>query len=123
MVRTTTKLVTAPALSVLSSQPVNLHFARRRLAQRNLLLWSKRIVLATALLSLLAVGMGVTLWHQDTPGTVCSICYAAHLPAMRSLPVRMPVSSYAIAWLVPIGLPEAHPAPERNSSSPRAPPA
>lgn len=111
------------SIGVLSSQPVNPHFTGRSLTQRNLLLWSNRIVLAAALLSLLVVGTGVTLWHQDAPGTVCSICYAAHLPAMRSLPVRTPVASYAIAWLVPTELLPTHAAPERHNFSPRGPPA
>jgi hypothetical protein len=73
--------------------------------------------------ALLVVASGATLWHQDSPGTTCSICYAAHLPAMRSLPVRTPVASYAIAWLVPAELLLTHATPAKLSSPPRAPPA
>jgi hypothetical protein len=85
--------------------------------------WPRLIALTAALAAVLVVATGITLWHQDSPGTVCSICYAAHLPAMRSLPVRTPVASYAIAWLVPTELLLTHAAPERLNSSPRAPPA
>jgi hypothetical protein len=73
--------------------------------------------------ALLVVATGATLWHQDSPGNACSICYAAHLPAMRSLPARTPVALYAIAWLVPAELLLNHATPERISSPPRAPPA
>jgi len=85
--------------------------------------WPRLLVLTAALAALLIVATGATLWHQDAPGTVCPICYAAHLPALRSVPARTPVASYTIAWVVPVDLLLDHATPETLSSAPRAPPA
>jgi hypothetical protein len=108
---------------MLSSGLVSEPFFNPRGVRGNSAQWLRMIALTAALAALLVVASGATLWHQDAPGTVCSICYAAHLPAVRSLPVRTPVASRAIAWLVPVELLLDHATPERLSSSPRAPPA
>jgi hypothetical protein len=85
--------------------------------------WLRLVVLAAAVAAVLFVATGAALWHQDTPGTVCSICYAAHIPALRGAPLRTPVASYAVVWLVPADLLLDHAAPETLSSAPRGPPA
>jgi hypothetical protein len=107
---------------MVSSEAVNEPFAGRSSFRRNPLRWPTRVVLAAAILSLLIVGTGMTLWHQDAPGTPCSICYAAHLPALRTLPAGTPVVSDAIVWLISTNFPLNHAAPEQLNSAPRAPP-
>jgi len=79
--------------------------------------------MSAALAALLVIATGVTLLHEDSPGTTCSICYAAHLPAMSSLPIRIPVVSDSVARLVHAQLRENHATPERLNAPPRAPPA
>ena len=108
---------------MLSSGPVKQHSSSRRSGRGNTRQWPSLIAFTTAIAVLLVVATGATLWHQDSPGTVCSICYAAHLPALRSLPAGTAVAPYAVAWLVPAELLLTHAAPERISSAPRAPPA
>ena len=115
--------LTASTLIMLSCGPVTAPFFSRRGMRRNSAQWLRLIALTAAMVALLVVATGATLWHQDSPGTTCSICYAAHLPAMRSLPARTPVASRAIAWLVPADLLLNHATPERLNSAPRAPPA
>jgi hypothetical protein len=85
--------------------------------------WPKLLLLAAAMAGLLFLGTGASFLHQDAPGTFCSICYAAHIPALRSAPARIPVTSSAVAWLLPTELPLVRAAPETLSSAPRAPPA
>jgi hypothetical protein len=85
--------------------------------------WLRLAVLAAALAAVLFVATGAALWHQDTPGTFCSICYAAHIPALRSALVRAPVTSSAVVRVVPVELRLNHATPETLNSSPRAPPA
>lgn len=74
------------------------------------------------MVAVLFVATGVSFLHQDAPGTTCSICYAAHLPALRSVPTRTPVASSAVAWLVTADLLLDHAAPESLQSPPRGPP-
>lgn len=85
--------------------------------------WPRLVVLTAAVAALLFLASGATLWHHDAPGTVCSICYAAHIPALRSAPARTPIASFAVARVVPAELRLNHATPERLSSSPRGPPA
>jgi len=81
-------------------------------------------VLAAAVAAFLFVATGAALWHQDAPGnSVCSICYAAHLPALSSMPTGTPAASCAVAWVVPVELRLNHATPDTLNSSPRAPPA
>ena len=86
--------------------------------------WPTLVVLTAAVASLLLVATGATLWHQDSPGTSsCSICYAAHLPALSSMPAGAPAASCDVAWLVTAELRLNHATPDALSSPPRAPPA
>src|SRR4051812_25147142 len=85
--------------------------------------WSRMFVLGVAMAALLFIGTGAAFLHQDAPGTQCSICHAAHLPTLRSVPARTPIASLAVAWLVPTELLLNHARPETLSSAPRAPPA
>ena len=108
---------------MLSSDPVTEYLSSRRGTRCDPPQWLKLIALTVALSSLLVVATGVALWHQDSPGTVCSICYPAHLPILHGMPAQTPVASHAIAWLVPAELLLTHATPARLSSAPRAPPA
>ena len=87
--------------------------------------WLRVAVFTAALGALLFVATGATLWHQDAPGTAasCSICYAAHVPALSSMPAGTPAAPFAVAWVVPAELRLTHATPETLSSPPRAPPA
>ncbi len=80
-------------------------------------------MLWAALAALLFLGTGAAYLHQDTPGTQCSICYAAHVPTLRAVPVRTPVAFFTLAWLLTFELLLSRTAPETSSASPRAPPA
>jgi hypothetical protein len=102
---------------------VSASLSTARNAPAELRRWPRLIVLSAALAALLVVATGAALWHQDSPGTPCSICYAAHLPAMSNLPVRTPVASDAVAWLVPAEFRVNQATPERLNAPPRAPPA
>jgi hypothetical protein len=84
--------------------------------------WPRIVLLTAAMVAVLFVASGASFLHQDAPGTICSICYAAHLPALRSAPVRTPVISSAVAWLVTADLRLDHAAPESLQSPPRGPP-
>jgi hypothetical protein len=117
------KPFTASTLIMLSFGPVTEPFSGWRNMRGKSPQWFRLIALTAALAALLVTSTGVTFWHQDSPGTVCSICYAAHSPALRSLPVRTPVASYALAWLIPAELLLTHATPQRLNSPPRAPPA
>jgi hypothetical protein len=85
--------------------------------------WSRFLLLTAALAAVLFVGTGASFLHQDAPGTFCSICYAAHLPALRSLAFQAPDASFAVSWFVPAELLPQHATPEVGNSAPRAPPA
>jgi hypothetical protein len=74
--------------------------------------------------AILFVATGAALWHQDAPGaTFCPMCHAAHLPALRSVPARTPVISFAVTWAILPELRLNHATPETLNTSPRAPPA
>jgi len=94
----------------------------RRISPQRLRQWVGLAAFMVALASLLVFAAGASLWHQDSPGTACPICYATHLPAMRSLPAHTPVAATAIVRLVPAELLLTHATPDRLNSPPRAPP-
>jgi hypothetical protein len=120
MANATRKPFTASTSIVLSSGSVFDGFSRMRSKSPG---WPKLVLFTAAMAAVLFVATGASFLHQDAPGTICSICYAAHLPALRSIPVRTPLASYAITWWVPAELLLNHAAPEALSSAPRAPPA
>jgi len=92
--------------------------------RRNSTSWPRLIVLTAAVAALLFVATGVTLWHHDSPGTSsCSICYAAHLPALSSMQAGTPAAPCAVPWAVPAELRLNHATPDTLNSPPRAPPA
>src|SRR5438045_16737 len=82
----------------------------------SVLLW------CAACAGLLLVATGASYLHQGAPGTFCSICYVAHLPALNIVPVRIPVASFTVVRLVLVELLQNHSAPDVTNSSPRAPP-
>ena len=84
--------------------------------------WPRVVLFTAAMAAVLFVATGASFLHQDAPGTVCSICYAAHLPALHSAPVHTITASYAVARLVPAELLLDHATPDRLNSPPRAPP-
>src|SRR3990172_1882921 len=80
---------------MLSSAPVRAPLYSRRISPQRLRQWVGLAAFMVALASLLVFAAGASLWHQDSPGTACPICYATHLPAMRSLPAHTPVAAPA----------------------------
>jgi hypothetical protein len=86
--------------------------------------WLRLALLTAAGAALLFLATGAALWHHDAPGTTasCSICYAAHLPALSSMPAGTPAAAFAVAWFVAAELRLTHAAPDALSSAPRAPP-
>jgi hypothetical protein len=107
---------------MLSLPAVMEHFYSRRAIRANAAQWFKIAALTAALLSLLVVATGATLWHQDSPGTVCSICYAAHLPALRGSVTSTPTSPFVVCWIVTGASRVRHAEPESLQSPPRGPP-
>jgi hypothetical protein len=81
--------------------------------------------LTAALAAMLFVASGATLWHQDAPGSAatCPICYAAHLPALRSAPAAMTPTHSVVAWTIAPESWIAPPPPAALQPPPRAPPA
>jgi hypothetical protein len=87
--------------------------------------WFRLVVLTAAVAALLFLSTGAALWHHDAPGKAasCSICLAAHLPALSNMPAGTPAAPRAVAWLVPAELRLNHATPDTLNSPPRAPPA
>ena len=87
--------------------------------------WPRLVVLTAAVAALLFLATGAALWHHDAPGKAafCSICLAAHLPALSSMPAGTPAAPCAVTWVVPVELRLSHATPDTLNSSPRAPPA
>ena len=86
--------------------------------------WLRLAVLAAAFAAVLFVATGASLWHQDAPGATasCSICYATHLPVLRSMPAGTPTAPLAVAWVITAELRLTHAEPDKLNSPPRAPP-
>jgi hypothetical protein len=84
--------------------------------------WPRLIALTAALAALLIVATGVTVWHQDSPGTVCPICYAAHSPALRSASTSAVSAPLVVAWAVIETLYLDHADAESLQWPPRGPP-
>jgi H+/Cl- antiporter ClcA len=91
-------------------------------ARRTSLQWPRLIALTAAVAALLIMAMGVTLWHQDSPGTICSICYAAHSPALRSAPASTASGPLVFCWVVARAVYLDRAEPESLQSPPRGPP-
>ena len=85
----------------------------------------KALLLADALVAMLFVASGVSLWHVDAPGSeaTCPICHLAHMPVLRGLPTSTLAEPVLVAWIVPSETQAGHPAPVSPDSPPRAPPA
>lgn len=86
--------------------------------------WLRLAVLTAALVAILFVGTGAAFWHHDAPGSAapCPICYAAHLPALRSASFDVQTAPTAVIWLVTQDLQFTHAAPQALHAPPRAPP-
>src|SRR5580704_3956610 len=87
--------------------------------------WLHLALLTVAVVSVLFVAAGASLWHLDAPGSeaTCPICHLAHMPALRGMPSNPLPTPTSVERFVPQKTQVAHIAPVSLDSPPRAPPA
>jgi hypothetical protein len=87
--------------------------------------WFHMAALTAAMVAIILVAAGASLWHIDAPGTeaTCPICHVAHMSVLPGVPTAVLATPTLIAWLVPPETRVSHAAPAGLDSPPRAPPA
>jgi|SRR5580704_11933541 hypothetical protein len=86
--------------------------------------WLRHMALVAAIVAVLFVATGASLWHVDAPGSAatCPVCHLAHISVLPGMPVGGLATPTLVAWLVPAEARVAHAAPARLASPPRGPP-
>jgi hypothetical protein len=86
--------------------------------------WFHLVALAAAVVSIVFVATGASLWHQDRPGSeaTCSICHLAHLAPPLCIATGALTGPVLIDWKPPDETQVIHASPDVLEASPRAPP-
>ena len=87
--------------------------------------WLHGASVAAAIIAVLLVASGASLWHIDAPGTAatCPICHFAHISVIPGVPAQSVSVHVRVAWVVPAESTTLSLAPILPASAPRAPPA
>src|ERR1700732_5017485 len=86
--------------------------------------WLYLAALAAAVVSIVSVATGASLWHQDRPGSeaTCAICHLARLAPPLCISTEALTGPMLIGWRPADERQVIHGSPEVAEASPRAPP-
>jgi hypothetical protein len=86
--------------------------------------WAHSACFSAAIVAVLLLVIGTSLWHKDAPGSeaTCAICHVAHLTPLLGPVVGALSAPLFIAWHQPVEAQIDRASPPTVNAPPRAPP-